>query len=289
MRLGIVTGVVAALLTIIPTQAVGSNPAGSKSALNCRGHSVIDFARPLERMRPIPRVPATGRVSVFPISLRLQRPESVSVGPLKIDFLLVNQGSRNSPGGKGWSASTNLWRVDRTGTPIQSLGSKRQSITGVWRKRSTHMDLGGYRLPKAPRFYRLDVEFVDGSGADTGRFSEYIRVVPRRLDVRLALSDHSLSVDDRLRWRLENFGTLAVSYGLQFGIERYDGASWVDAGLAPKSFPEVGFVTGGGGASQCQAFRVPLNAQPGKYRLIKSAAIGFLAPRDYLAEFEVTE
>ncbi len=286
-QIGIATLAIAIVVTIAPGQAVGGGPVGSGSALNCRHHSVVDYAHPLERMRPIPRVPASGKLGFGPGALRLQRPEIVSVGPVKIGYLLVNQGSRNSPGGSGWSASTQLWRVDRTGTPIRSVGSEKQSISGVWRQKSTNKLLGRYRVPRSPRAYRVDVVFRDDAGAVRGHYSEYVRVVPRRLDVRLALSSTALGIGDLLRWRLENYGTVAMSYGLQFRIEHYDGSSWVDAGLAPKGFPAVGFVAGGGVASKCQALKVPMGTEPGRYRVSKSAEIGFQPSREYLAEFDV--
>jgi hypothetical protein len=151
------------------------------------------------------------------------------------------------------------------------------------------MSLGGYHVSRTPRLYRVDVAFYDPADTVVSHYSEYVRVVPRRPDVRLALSAKSLGIGSLLRWRLENYGTVAMSYGLQYSIEHYDGSSWVDADLAPKGFPAVGFTASGGSASKCQAFEVPMGTQPGRYRLAKSVEIGFQAPRDYLAEFEVTE
>jgi len=149
------------------------------------------------------------------------------------------------------------------------------------------MRLGDFHVPGGPRFYRLSVEFHGAGDTETFVYREYFRVVARRVDLRLVLSSASMRPGEELVWRLENFGSTSVVYGLDYRIDRHDGNGWVEDPISPTGFPWVGFMMGAGAASRCQSLRLPDTMQPGRYRLVKTAGIGLRAGREFAVEFHV--
>lgn len=76
-------------------------------------------------------------------------------------------------------------------------------------------------------------------------------------------------------------------YGLDYKVERYDEGVWSTDPITPVGFPRVGFVMGGGSASQCQSLEIPASMLPGQYRLRKRADAGGRNNRELTAGFRV--
>lgn len=116
-------------------------------------------------------------------------------------------------------------------------------------------------------------------------------MLPRRHDLRLTLSDNRLAAGESLFWRLGNFGTGFVSYGLEYEIERFDQASggWAVDPLTPSGVPSVGFTVGAGQAGNCQSLAIPAGTPDGRYRLSKPAQIGSEAEHRFTSEFWLSD
>ena len=282
----VVVAMAMALLAVWPSKANWAS-ASSPDQLDCHDRTVVDFAAPLKRMRPPRHSPPVGPLTYLPASLRLDRlSPTLLVGPARVGFLLSNQ----SDGGRseknaGWESRGTLTAVRGSGAALRVIGTKRQSLDDVISGAINSMSLAPYRLPRQKGFYRLDL--VLQRGAETHGYREYFRVLPRRVDLRLALSDHLPVGGERLTWRLENFGTTPVLSGLDYRIERLEEGDWVTDPLSPGSFPKVGYSMGAGDAGRCQSLQLPVDMELGRYRLSKSAFTGSRRHRVF-SEFTVS-
>ena len=282
--------VLAGLLTVAVLAC--SNPASlasdySLTMSDCRDGAVLDYGAPLRRMLPPSKGPPVGSLPFLPGGLHLDRLGSrVGVGPTRVGFVLGNGSNGRREMNSGWEARSTLTAVRAGGRASRIVGKKRQSADRVISGAVDSMNLAMFRLPARKAFYRLKV--VLQRGPETHAYWEYYRVLPRRVDLRLALSSASLAPGEKLSWRMENFGTLPLFYGLEYRVERLEASSWVVDPSSPDGFPAVGFFMDSGGASDCQSLRLPADMQPGLYLLSKGVEVGG-GDRRVVSEFSVAE
>ena len=244
--------------------------AGARAAvLDCANRKLVDYERPLRRMRPIPRIPDSNRVPFGPRGLRLSRSSApVFVGPDTVGFQITNASTENTKRWQGWVATSALFTVNGTGKTLQQVRSRRQSLRDLFRGRIENLGLGSFRVSALPQYYRLEVLFQH-QGKVAGRYAEYLRVLPQRVDVRLGLRDTTVQPGQHLVWRVENYGTTIVEFGLSFKVERYTPDGWVIDPITPAGFPQIGFYIGAGIAGRCESLSLPIDMEPGRYRLTK--------------------
>lgn len=277
----------AALLTAMLAclGAIAPASASSSGGPNCRDRTVLDFSAPLRGMQPPSHGPAAGSLPFLPGGLQLDHFGSkVGVGPTQVGFVLSSGGEGRGKESSGWEAWSTLTAVRAGGAALRIVGKKRQTLNRVTSGSVDSLRLGVFSLPAREAFYRLNVVFRNGS--ESHSYREYYRVLPRRVDLRLALSSAVLAPGEKLSWRLENFGTLQVSHGLEYSIERLSNSRWVVDPITPSGFPGVGFSMGAGDASRCQSLQLPAQISPGLYRLSKDAEVGG-RERRVVSEFTV--
>lgn len=279
--------VLAGLLTVMvfACSSVASSASGSSlTTSECHDGKVLDYGAPLRRMQPPSHGPPVGSLPFLPGGLYLDGLDSTAmVGPTRVGFVLGGESGRGEEN-SGWEARSTLTAVRAGGATSRVVGKKQQSVDPVISGAVDSMNLAMFRLPARKAFYRLKVVLQRGS--ETHAYWEYYRVLPRQVDLRLALSSASPAPGEKLTWRLENFGTLPVFYGLEYAIERFDGSQWVVDRLTPEGFPAVGFLMGAGNASECQSLQLPATMPAGLYRLSKGAEDGG-GKRRVFSEFSV--
>jgi len=139
-----------------------------------------------------------------------------------------------------------------------------------------------------PAFYRVDVTFSDRWGRQIKRYSEYFRVLVRRVDVAISLAHQRLRPGDVVESIVENRGTTLLELGEEFAIDQYADGAWHQDELTPPGFISIGYVILGGSGYACRTIRLPADVEPGHYRLTKSVDVAGGSKRLLSADFYVS-
>jgi hypothetical protein len=239
-------------------------------------------------MRPVPQPPyGLQKLPFGPAGLEILPVESshIAVEGGQIGFYM--DGSLEEPQDLRWDVRSRLAVVDRQGR-IQRIVDRRHQHVGRLKELSD-VKLA-FHVGKLPRVYRVDVTFKDWSGSKLAHYADYFRAMPRRVDVRLGLNAASYQPGQVLLMRLEDLGTVGISFGYKFALDEWDGSSWTTSPATPLGWEEIGFGIGAGEAQRCQQFRLPTDIATGKYRLTKFFATSLAGRASQIARaiFEVT-
>jgi hypothetical protein len=271
----------------------------SASATFCQTAVVHDYMKPLEQTPAIRPVPLDGHLPFGPARVFVGRanPLQLLVGPSEAGFSLsfspYYRGAKYSPL-LNWIVEARFASVDRRGETRELLGIRREDVK---RLRSDESGSGRLLLSfdvKQPGLYRVEMTIERPSGKRLVRYGEYIRMVPRRENLRLALPTAQVRPGEVVSPWLENRGTESLFYGLGYAIERWNGSAWEPVPLPFSAVPAIGLGTGPGRAASCWSYQVPSDATPGRYRFVlrldRGWGIWSAQEREatLTAEFEVT-
>jgi hypothetical protein len=252
-----------------------------------------DYERPLSRLPEIRRMPESGRLPFGPPALELyetSRYGNVVVGRGSFGYNFVTRSyTRDLP--LGWTVSAAMSLLTPRGGVKQVVDRGRVWIGKVDNAKQPGISL---ETPAKPGFYRFDIWFEEQGGASLGRFSEYVRVVEPRLDVRLGINGRSFRAGETVLTRVNNLGTEPVLYGASFSLERFESSTWVrppEIDLGP--WPLYLGAVGPGGRGRCSGFEIPADLPAGRYRVVKEVGLERSWPRagrslDLTAWFDVT-
>jgi hypothetical protein len=239
---------------------------------------------------PKPHQPsATGKVGFGPKSLRLWSAPALVFGGGEVGFALklAHSTGLSLP----WSAKASLVEVNGNGRPN---GEPRWRAKRVGWLDPSRGEMFSFEVSGEPAFYRATIAFHGASGQRLGKFSSYYRVMPADQEARLSLNATANRPGTSVVARLENFGSVPMTYGAGYRIERLEGSTW---GLAPESprgpVIAIAYVTPPGrSGSTCLYFSVPDSMPAGRYRMVIEAnlpswAMRKSAKRTLTAEFDV--
>lgn len=256
----------------------------------CNEPLLVDYAQPLQGLRPIRAPQRSGQVSFGPSWLRLTTFGSpLQVGASSAVGFSIFAASEKESVKLGWRAVAIEFAVDRTGNLGRKILSHRFTIGAVPGSTNVGRQL---RIPVSgkPGLFRLDLVFTNGAGTRRlGHTSRYIRVLPSRANARLGISGSSATPGSRVYFRVENFGTRSVDFGLRYRVERNSGVGWEapQPPLAPTVFPDVGLHVAAGQAGECQIWQVPGDLATGEYRIQKEVRIGQTPTRSIFGYVDV--
>jgi len=232
--------------------------------------AVNDLLEPLARLPKLHAPPASGRLGFGPASLRLHPLPAVVTDEGQVGYRL-DLGRKARSVHPQWLVTTTLTRVDWQGRVVKVIDRVRRQLRTIRAGRGTgvQFEIKGVSAP-----YRVITVFRSKSGKKLGKFGFYFRLVPSTSNVRLALDADSYRAGDTVFGRIENFGTLPVTYGAPYAIERLEGAIWNRAAESPRDFtlPAYGAAPGMSGTG-CSRFRVRATMPPGRYRMSKEVDI----------------
>jgi|GEM_PF-5445224 len=246
-------------------------PAAGLAATTCQPVTETDYLKPLEGLPQVRRLPKNGHIHFAPQHLFVQPLSPLLAGGGGAG---VEIGS-DSPKGTfklGWTVELTVRRVSSAGSPRAAIGRKRlvlKNRRSYWNN-PAHLQI---YVPPRPGFLVSELKIAEGLRSPA-TFSQYIRVVPQRVDIRLHLDRSNYARGETVSLQLENRGTVGAVYGYERWLERWDGMSWQLVDDQPEFFSGRAFSLSPGRAGRCEHLVLPTNLQPGQYRLAKDVGVG---------------
>jgi hypothetical protein len=255
----------------------------------CASTVVDNYRAPLEKLQPIPAVPEGGVLPFAAAGMTVgpTGPQGLLVGGSNIGFRLTNTATSTTAAPRlNWTVLERLIRLTDNGSRVHPAGLKRIDLGQL--PAGKHRGLT-FPISPDPAIYSLEITIQNHRGRLLGRYGEYIRVVPRTVNVGLTLSAY----DDVPRGALfescfENHGTASVAPAGAV-LERLDSSVWRQV-VAPPQYllagPSTPRVLGPGEAERVVT-PLPTNALPGLYKLTIPGATEAGEPVAVAAEFGV--
>jgi hypothetical protein len=297
MRCAFSTQVVNARLAHVAAAVIGFTavwtPASALGASEprpfCNGVVVRDYLKPLKRLPALRKPPAELHLPFGPRAVQLLSSNPLQVGAGEIGFSLAYDAL---PRRLDWLVTAKLTQISAGGDAFGKLETRQVKVERP--SRGTFDDFF-FTVSAEPALYRIEIVFRNKSNRKLGAYGEYFRVVPSRQDARLRLNATSYRPEKTVYARIENLGTVLVTYGVPYSIEWYDGSSWVKAPESPKGPWILPLLFSQPGTSgNCFGFTIPAEMAPGLYRFVKSVnystesrRAGRRAPVTLTAKFEV--
>ncbi|HEY2053912.1 MAG TPA: immunoglobulin-like domain-containing protein [Solirubrobacterales bacterium] len=246
----------------------------------CSSPGPRDYAAPLEALPPITRVPARSKEHPGLGNLPFG-PRGIEMYEMGVDQVLTGA---SSYGFAFWDVGfvgnhpetpTVDWRVT---AQIQALGPDGSVVEEV---DHTHIKVGriddAYQpiisldVPGRPGFYRFDIQITGADGAELGAYSEYLRVVPPSVEVRLGINTDRVRPGQVIAVRPEELGTERLDYGEYLVVQRRSDGGW-------HRYPPMNGgawalwlgMLGPGAAGSCNHVAIPDDTPAGHYRFVKS-------------------
>jgi hypothetical protein len=238
----------------------------------CPAAQVTDYLRGFRKMLPVRRVPSSGILPFGPSDLRLVGSGGLLPGGGRVGFQLGS----NVSGRKhrlGWRVEVDVRPVNRNGVARQPLQVKLIELNRVrsfWRNPLEVMT----HLPPRPAFYRMDIAIEKSNGVSLGRFGDYVRVVPYRIRAKLVLGSAKYLAGELATARVENPGTVGLSFGPRLRLEQRTASGWIEAPGAPAFWPPIAFEIQAGAVGKCERYRLPVALDSSFYRLSKQVEAG---------------
>jgi len=169
-----------------------------------------------------------------------------------------------------WDVETTLWAVNRHGHPLRAVARKNQRL-GVVR----YLQRLESVFAAKPGLYRFDLSFRKPNGRLLGSYSEYFRVVPRRVALRVAVSTGEVHPGETILGRVENRGTVnaLLPNGSGLAVEREVDGAWIKVPSGPPGaiVESTGEFLDAGDATACSSFEISQSAAAGLYRFSAAA------------------
>ncbi len=267
MALTVAAGALVVCAAGVPGTGQASQMSGS-----CDNQIVRDYERPLRHL-PADHLPAGGNLPFAPAGVGLAKLgfRKVFIQGDMIGYrLVVNRaksrtGHLKHPLNLRWDVQSTLTAVDAHGRPARVVARQARLLGDV--RHPEHVEFG---LRGKPGLYRFDLSIRAWNGKVLGSYREYVRVVPLRVRLGIAVSGSSFHPGEHVIGRLENLGTSTAIWpaGAELKVERYDGEAWSDVRSSNSELPIDGvdeFIYGGH-AGSCATFTIPSDAPTGSYR-----------------------
>jgi len=273
----------------IITQRVGRKPVREPMDGSIR---ILNFERPLERLPRLKQPPISGRLPFGPSSLRVTptRPDfggRLRVGKGMVGYRLTNE-SKTSVKDLDWILISKVFRVDQDGR-IQDLVAMSRGRLQNMSRRETR---GETFFLSEPGLYRFDITIkVPGDSRFQVGYGDYVRILEPTLDVRLNSQANRFRAGNVVNSRLENFGTELIQEVRDYSVELSTANGWLKVGPTALGWPRSPAPFLSAGKARCLSFRVPSQATPGRYRLVRQVEVGGSLDADLLTlyrEFDVT-
>lgn len=233
----------------------------------CKGTVLHDYQRPLKELPPVEQPPEQLPFGPRNLNLYATALSRVEVGRGGLGYSFFDETFRNRTLHLNWEITARISRIDRAGNLVQTLHQRTVQVGTTNKEDEIDLWLG---TPRGPALYRYDLEFRDlESGTLLGSYSEYLRVVRRTFHAGIAVDRRTFHPGQSAFARVENRGTEAVEFGLEYRVQHFEHGHWGPDLIAGRAWPLVGIGMFGGYAAWCSRYQIPPDAPLGRYRFVK--------------------
>jgi hypothetical protein len=258
MRLGLsILGASSVLLSASPSTA---------SSAECPPPATIDYLAPFQKFPKVRELPRSGHPSFAPKDLLVRSLTPLLAGGGSAGVHVEADGS-SVKHQLEWNVEIAVRRLNAAGHPKKLVAQRTFSL---WRNRSFSRDPANLQVPvtKRPGLYMGEFKFAHG-GHVLGTFGQYLRVVPRRRDVRLLIGQATYLPGESVVTRMVNRGTLPVAFAPGLVLESWSNEMWLEVN-GPTYFGGPASLLSAGASGQCEHLPLPSDLRPGPYRVTKS-------------------
>jgi hypothetical protein len=234
---------------------------------------VRDFENLLRRLPAVVKPPRSGLLPFGPSSIkirpaRLAYGDRLVVGDEVFGYSLFNQ-SKNSVARLNWDVHASLMKLNDRGDPDETISVVRKRIGLLRTRRSVSMKLP---TSSTPGIYRYNLSIKSKAARRLVSYSEYVRVLSERTDLRLGTKSANYSSGKVIYARVENLGTTLFRDPFEYSVERLSGSDWQRIGPNSLKYPPIPVPYLGIGKARCFSIRIPAKARTGTYRVVKQVA-----------------
>jgi hypothetical protein len=256
-------------------------PDGAQAGVGfCKSQIVRDYERPLRGM-PSDRIPSKKNLSFAPAGVSLV---SLNFGKtvlqgspigyeMEVERSIRSDGRLRQPIPLHWRIQLRLWRAGPQGTALQLVASKDQRV-GVVRWPDLQFFVRG-----EPGVYRFDMSIKRGDGSLLKTYYRYLRVLPKRAAVRIAVNQMEFQPGDTAIGRIQNIGTLPAFLvsAPYLKIDQFINGEWRAMTTKTDESLTVGpeRVLLGGRSGACKRFVIPQDAAGARYRFGALVEVSF--------------
>ncbi len=249
-----------------------------------------DLSAPMRGFPPVRQVPASGYLPFGPAAQLFSLSGSVQAGSGPLGFSLLLHRKPALRWRLGWQMDLRVIKLDARGNE-RGLVAQRKTTLGLEQELGEEEAVVSAPVSDASAYFRLDVAIRKKNGVMLGRYSEYVRVLPARIDAKLLLSANVVEPNDPILSRIQNRGSVAIAYEPeQLRLERRTKTGWTGVQEETSSpwWPPVARaeLVPGGSLGSCTGRRIPSGAAPGTYRLSERFSAA-KHPYPLHAEFQV--
>jgi hypothetical protein len=267
MRLGVASGVLLTLICCIAGVVVER----ADAAISCHDRVAVDYGKPFERMPRAEPPPKSGVLPFAPRTLRLYQSAGSTVLPGGGLFGYAFSLESTPPRGLrlDWLVEMRIVEVDKHGRAVRVVQEQQKKFGVVHNERRLKFIA---RVMNNPGFYRYSLVFQRGR-LRLRRYTTYFRILPPKFSAIFQTDSSSYQRGNSATLRISNLGTEEISYGEAIEVERFDGITWsaVNWPISRRGVRVVGVDAGERGP--CEVLRIPADAVPGEYRVIKEISL----------------
>lgn len=278
-------GVLAALVATVLSHPVAPSFAGHESRhAFCSSSGPRDYATPLSTFSPINKVPGRPKksgVGNLPFGPGTVEMYAYTEGPViarpdEFGYAFSDVGfeRKNPPKDRpklDWLVTAQMMALDPTGAVSEQVDQGQIRIRTIDDAYQPSLNL---KVPARVGFYRYDIQISEFDGTLLGSYSQYLRVVPHSVKVRLGINARRVRPGQTIATRPEELGTDWISYGEAFTVQRRIDGDWRPyPPMDQKFWNDWLGLAGPGEAGRCSFLSIPAYAPKGRYRVVKHIGV----------------
>jgi hypothetical protein len=228
IRIGFLAAMVATVLShpVAPSFAAHSSPRAF-----CSSPGPRDYTAPFSALPPINEVPGrskksgVGKLPFGPgtVEMYVYTEGPVIVRPGRFGYAFSERNPPKHPPKLDRLVTAQLMALDRTGAVSEQVDQGQIRIRSIDDGNQPTLNV---KVPDRVGFYRYNIQISDFEGNLLGSYSQYLRVVPGSVRVRLGINGRRFRPGQTVATRPEELGTDWISFGDDLFVQRRIGGTW---------------------------------------------------------------
>lgn len=163
-----------------------------------------------------------------------------------------------------WRVRWSISRVRSDGTLGGEINSRKKVLSSLEELMGAVFDVP---LTAGTGLYRYTIDFQRLNGSGLGKFSQYVRVLPRHFAARLSADPLQVSRSQSIHYKVENLGTVPISFDERSEVQIRGDSGWRPSEIGYVKPMRRARVLFPGEATGCMNISIPETAALGQYRV----------------------